>query len=229
MSARGLRRTLVPWLVLLAPACTTEPGDDGQETSAESGASAGNETTAIDGCEFPTQVLQDGVTPDAPTGFVRCNGGAIRRVDAVQCQSPAPTGVACSGQGGSCDSDANCTAQPYGACLYQQSFFSGCECAYGCATDADCDDDEICACGGTAPGYPPSTMCIPSSCTTDASCDSMQCELGFKPVECAVDEYRAACRSPEDTCASSSECELDGDCYPEPSGGPWSCMPMTIC
>lgn len=208
--------------------CSAEPADDGTGTSADTGAETGLDPLEIDGCEFPTHVLQEGVTPDEPTGFVRCNGGTIRRVEAVACQSPVPTGVACGGQGGTCESDSDCTAQPYGACLYSQSFFAGCECAYGCTTDADCGEGMICICGGSAPGYPSGTVCAPASCVTDTSCESEQCVLGVEVLSCG-ESYRAGCRTPADACASGNDCQDDESCLPGDAGEPWSCMTIPVC
>lgn len=216
------------WILWLVAACSTTPGDDAAGTVAGTSADTGLDPIEIDDCELPTHVVQAGVDPAAPTGFVRCNGGTIRRVDAVECQSPVPTGTACSGQSGTCADDADCGAQPHGACLYVQSFFSGCECVYGCATDADCDEGMICICGGSAPGYPASTVCAPASCTTDMSCDSEQCVLGVEVLSCGED-YRVGCRTPEDTCSSSGDCQSDESCLPGASGEPWSCMSVPVC
>jgi MYXO-CTERM domain-containing protein len=195
------------------------PADTGTATSPD----------AMDGCELPVEIPQLDVMPATPTGFVRCNDGSIHRTQAVECGQPMPTGITCDGQGGSCDVDADCDDAPHGACLYTQGFFAGCACVYGCASDADCATGQLCACGGSAPGYPESTQCIDASCSSDAACDAGLCGLGHDVFSCG-ERWVAGCRSPEDTCVRPQDCDGDGDnCLPADTGGAWACMAPADC
>lgn len=208
--------------------------NDGHATgdaSATHGDASGDDTAGIapvEGCDLPVAIAQANAPDDAPTGFVRCNDGTIHRAAAVECASPVPTGIACSGEGGECDGDGDCTAAPHGACLYQSGFFSGCACAYGCQTDADCGEGQICACGGSAPGYPASTRCVAAACTSDDACPGTACGLGYEVNACGED-WATACRTPDDACSRRQDCASEDDnCLPG-SDGAWACVPPGVC
>ncbi|MCA9706004.1 MAG: hypothetical protein KDK70_09175 [Myxococcales bacterium] len=220
----GSASRLLASLSLLVACTATPAADDGPTTDATTDDTSTPDTP---GCSLPVEIAQLGVDPPAPTGFVRCNDGEIHRAQAVECQVPVPTGIACDGQMGSCDADEDCNDGPYGACLYMEGFFAGCTCVYGCATDADCAEDQVCACGGSAPDYPASTQCISAGCTTTADCGDQPCALGRNVVSCGEDPV-LGCRTEADACAPlGSECG-DDNCLPG-EGGAWSCMPPGIC
>jgi uncharacterized protein (TIGR03382 family) len=201
--------------------------DEGQGTgTAETGAA----TTAapMDGCELPVEIPQLDAPDDAFTGFVRCNDGSIHRTGPVECAQPVPTGIACNGAAGECDVDADCTGAPYGACLYTSGFFSGCTCVYGCVTDADCAEGQICACGGSAPGYPQSTQCISAACVDDGACQGSACGLGHEVHGCG-ERWITACRTPDDACLVRQDCAAEDDnCLPSDEGA-WACASPSVC
>jgi len=212
-------------------ACTSEPmTDEGQDggTTPDSASESNTGIAPVEGCELPVEIAQLDSPDDASTGFVRCNDGTIHRAAAVECAQPMPTGIACNGMSGSCEVDADCTAAAHGACLYMSGFFSGCECVYGCATDADCDDGQICACGGAAPGYPTSTQCIQGGCASDGACPSGVCGLGQAELSCG-EQWVTGCRTPDDACVRAQDCANDDDnCIPA-ADGTWACAPPSVC
>lgn len=230
---RRRRRAPALAVVLAASSLAACNGAGGVDESADSSnqdsaSEDGVSTPPIEGCELPVEITQLGAADDPTTGFVRCNDGTIHRAGAFACVQPMPTGLACNGMGGACEVDADCTAGPYGACLYQSGFFAGCDCVYGCATDADCDDGQICACGGSAPGYPASTQCIPASCVDDHACPDSSCGLAQAELACGQ-QWFAGCRTPADTCARAQDCPNENDnCLPQ-DGGAWACSPPEAC
>lgn len=216
------------WIVaaMLLPACGSAGSSDDETTAASMGSDDGPEP--IEGCELPIEIEQLDADPSVPTGFIRCNDGEIRRTQAVECQQPLPTGIACNDAGGSCSSDADCDYRPYGACLYFDGFFPGCACVYGCTTDADCQPGQVCACGGSAPDYPTSTQCVPANCTTDADCGPGTCALGREQSNCS-DAPVLGCRTDADACTPLGN-DCDGqNCVPAEDGGAWTCTDPEVC
>jgi hypothetical protein len=99
---------------------------------------------------------------------------------------------------------------------------------YGCVTDADCAEGQICACGGSAPGYPASTRCIAAGCTGNDACPGSVCGLGHEVNACGED-WITACRTPEDTCVRRQDCAGEDDnCLPAEDGA-WACVIPGVC
>lgn len=191
---------------------------DGATSSAEGNSAEGasSEGTSADTgvvppnveCEDPEPILQEGT--DVPTGFERCSDGFVHRVEAVTCEVPTPVDT-CEAKpghpGSTCQTAADCTEQPYGACAQELAVLGGgCSCVYGCASDAECGEGEICACAGLGKG----PACIPAGCTTDADCDGM---CGWSPIGsgCGALGYQVACLDETSECRSSCP-EVEG-CY----------------
>jgi hypothetical protein len=99
--------------------------------------------------------------------------------------------------------DTDCVERPYGACVNDP--FGGCECTYGCATDADCGSG-ICACGGVV-GF--RSRCIPASCSASSECGDGLCGLSVDVDPCGEYSARLACHD------GAQECRVDADCGPE--------------
>jgi hypothetical protein len=195
-----------------ATATETAEGNSAEGAS-ESGASeSGSADTGVVppdvDCDDPEPILQDGT--DVPTGFVRCSDGFVHRVEAVTCEVPTAidTCEAKPGHPGStCQTAADCTDQPYGSCAQELPVLGGgCSCVYGCASDADCGEGEICECAGLGHG----PECIAAGCTTDADCDGM---CGWSPIGsgCGALGYQVACLDETSECRSSCP-EVEG-CY----------------
>ena len=182
-------------------------------------------------CEDPRPILQVGSAEAAPTGFVECANGSINRVVAEACADPMPPGRACAGEGGSCIVDADCTAAPYGRCLYWGVDAPACQCVYGCKTDADCAEGTVCMCGGIAGDwYPEGAICIPADCRTDADCGEEGCGLSAFETGCGYDRW-LTCRTAQDTCNANRDCDESrggGLCLGN-RGSAWTCTYGSVC
>lgn len=177
-------------------------------------------------CLDPDPILD----PDGePTGVERCADGTVRRAAVVEC-APRPAGEQCDGQGGDCGEDADCTGRDHGRCVVSDDIFdSGCVCRFGCASDADCDADEVCLCAGVIDG---GSRCAPASCVTGADCASGACLINSTTDDC-YDYPQVACLDPQrDACRSHADCGGNG--LP---GGPncirsddlWTCQQTPVC
>lgn len=219
-----------PLSLVLFAALACNPSGSGTDAtdSTDDGSPPTGGPAPLEGCDLPIDITQVGVEPAAITGFVRCNDGEIHRAQAVECQAPVPTGLACTGQMGSCDSDADCDDAPYGSCLFVEGFFAGCTCVYGCATDADCDLGQVCACGGSAPDYPGSTQCIDAGCVTDADCGGAACAMGRSVRSCG-EFAELGCRTEADACIPLADECGDQNCLPAEDGDAWACEPPEVC
>lgn len=192
----------------------------------------------------PDMALPDGAPPPAPcegaapimtpegtpSGAVRCPDGAIDRVAAEVCE-PRVDLPACpadaEGNEGGCAEDADCTDGPHGRCV-QPPLGGGiafCACRYGCATDSDCGEDEVCICAGVVDG---SSRCVPAGCDTGADCDSGECGISSAYDGCDY-SVRTACRAPDDLCRTDDECRemATGDTCEYTNG--WGCQFQPVC
>ena len=151
-------------------------------------------------CQDPTteQVL------GKETGFVSCTGGWQHRPKVATCGSELPRATQCStgaggGTAGGCSEDTDCTEKPHGHC---ESGFDApeCYCAYGCVTDADCGDGQVCLCGA------PVGRCVNADCQSDLDCGDGLCATYTSNPGCGGTQF--ACQSPLDQCTG------DGDCPP---------------
>jgi hypothetical protein len=181
-------------------------------------------------CVDAVAIVQSGIEGSVPTGFEICENGVIHRSAAVVCEAPWPAGEACSREGGHCTVDEDCTEGPYGRCVSIESFFPSdfpCGCTYGCATDRDCADGQICACGSDhdTQRYPASTRCVSAECTDDSACDEHWCALA-RYGDCVL-SFTVACTTDADTCVSDFDCADGMDCRPQ--DGEWSCSPFGVC
>ena len=108
---------------------------------------------------------------------------------------------------GGCSTAADCTEHPNGSCQ-QDMVFGGftegtCSCVYGCATDDDCGQGQICRCAGDGLGL--HTICIEAGCAKDSDCpDGELC--GLSPDICAPGGFLTACTTPNDLCDGDGSC-----------------------
>lgn len=195
--------------------------------SSSDGGSAESGPPELD-CEDPEPILQPGT--DLPTGFERCSDGFVHRVEAVTCAQPTPADTCVEADEFSdCETAADCTERPYGACDSEPKWLGGgCGCIYGCESDADCGTGEICSCDGLA-----GPRCIAAGCVTDADCDGL---CGWSPIGggCGASGYQLACLDDGAECRTS--CPEEEGCYGnlgEPRceiiEGEWTCNIDSLC
>jgi len=224
-------------LVCLASilACGPEPGGGSSSTTDSTGSTGAQEPTGSTGTDTPTTTgapqdtyacdnstpLPQAGEPAAPSGFERCDNEAVHRVEPVECTTPqTPSGCIDNSNGGECTVDVECTEAPFGSCQQNPSPFdeNQCMCVYGCRTDADCSQGQICRCAGEDLGL--FTQCIEAGCASDAGCDGGWCALS--PDPCEPGGYKVACLDSTDECFGTDNC--DRSCRLNSSG--WACEPF---
>lgn len=108
-----------------------------------------------------------------PTGYYSLkNAGVTMRREVVECPSLLPRdGVVCPAhrlRKAQCQADSECTEEPNGFC-YHQGLAPGCACEYGCKTDSDCSENQICRCGE------PVGRCVDAACGPTGTCGANGC------------------------------------------------------
>ncbi|WP_044986242.1 ferritin-like domain-containing protein [Sorangium cellulosum] len=156
-------------------------------------------------CDDPEPVLVAGQN----TGYVRCAGGWMHRAEVITCPSPLPRPEACKDTGGgagSCSSDADCTERPHGFCSPGLGGEAppGCFCHYGCTTDAECNEGQICLCGD------PVGQCVQARCTSDQDCGTVLCSSYVLNPGCGGTGF--ACQTATDECAGDGDCPGEQQC-----------------
>ncbi|MEZ4385654.1 MAG: ferritin-like domain-containing protein [Nannocystaceae bacterium] len=199
-------------------------GTSGSGTSGSTSGSTGETSGGVQ-CEGSTPIDQADVDPATPSGFELCPDGGIHRVEAVECKSPATPDSCTDNSGGGCTSAADCTEFPHGSCQQDQDFggvlgATTCSCVYGCATDSDCADGEVCRCAGTGLGL--YTECIAGGCVDDSDCGDYLC--GLSPDTCEPGGFATVCHGPDDLCYDDADCPDFFPCSYAPNGGAvWEC------
>lgn len=223
-SLRALRALL---LVSMGAGCLGDtPTDKGTDDSGTS------PTT----CEGSTPILDDA---GVATGFERCSDGTIHRASA-QSTDKTITAETCNGDEywQNCSTDADCTAFPNGKCVHDDyvemggrsaadSAYNdmGCDCAYSCASDADCTADQACIPADlVSKGERTWATCEPAECKTDADCASGECALTSYNDGC-FDNVYLTCREATDTCRTDADC-ADGLPCAADYGGEIACQTM---
>ena len=204
-------------------ACTETSG------SSSSGAGYGDAPPGA-ACEGAQAIL----TPEGVySGFARCPDGTTHRVEAVACD-PTICVKPCAGTEANlqCQTDADCTATPYGKCgsfaPEGLSELDSCQCASSCVTDADCGPGMACVCAGVIPSGRSWSVCAPTDCATGNDCASGECGVTGWGYGCGTN-INMGCRTEQDACHLDSDCDSgDSDCYP-PGGGGWQCYSGPVC
>ena len=197
------------------PTTTTEP----MTTSGETGEPL---LCGLADCVDPADILQiDGKTP---SGLVRCANGLIHRVAAVACVVPQiATDCLEPLEGSTCTEDADCVEHAFGTCreAITCGFTAGqCGCVYGCETDLDCGEGQLCLCAGEGNGR---SQCVPTGCATDDDCGGSACAASTDPFD-APNIARFACHAGGDLCCSNADCELGAECrFDALTPGVWAC------
>lgn len=164
----------------------------------------------------------------APTGLASCGEGHFDRIAAVSCGA----NVAgehfrpCGPQDvGACRVDADCGGGN-NRCIY---YIGECLCQTFCETDSDCGEGEACICRGVVPSTRPGgaqtlsgwSACRATECWSDMDCDGFGC--GMRINDCGPAEG-FACRTPDDTCHTDSECARGESCIYAREEGRWICL-----
>jgi hypothetical protein len=147
----------------------------------------------------------------------RCTNGMLHRRELGSCVSALPRagysaleflgyppGVD-AGVQFACLKDEDCTAAPHGHCEVGQG---GPYCTYGCLTDVDCSDSQVCLCD------PYIGECIAAECSVDADCGGSSL-CGSYEYEPSCGGIRFGCQTPEDQCAGNADCGEYGFCVRE--------------
>jgi hypothetical protein len=193
-------------------ATATATGTSGEVTTVDpdtgSEGTSGTDDTGAPACDTVADPAEQAFTdPPVPSGFERCNDGILHRLEKVACESPTTPDSCMDNMLGGCSTAADCTEKPNGSCQ-QDMIFGGftegtCSCVYGCATDEDCGQGQICRCAGDGLGL--YTQCIEAGCTQDNDCpDGELC--GLSPDLCAPGGFLTACTTPEDLCDGDGAC-----------------------
>lgn len=97
----------------------------------------------------------------------------------------------CSYPDRNCTDDSDCDAAANGKCIAPIQNVR-CE-YYDCVEDADCSDNQRCAC----------PTCVPSACKSDSDCEGGTCLLSSR---CGLPEGYF-CTTPDDECVTSADCD----------------------
>lgn len=193
----ALRRSVMIAVGLSLSACAPVIG------TVETGETGGT-GTPVDGCGGTPILGPNGVE----TGFERCPDGVVLRTKVVGGVPTTITAPRCEIEEGACQTDAQCTAKPNGACLDTTIDFPYCSCVYACASDADCGENSICLAPGVWDGGPAWGTCVRASCTVNADCASEECSFTVWNDGCG-DIPRLDCRAPTDVCRVDSDCPAE--------------------
>ncbi|MFV8754691.1 ferritin-like domain-containing protein [Nannocystaceae bacterium ST9] len=208
----------------------SETGDSTSDVSTSDTSDATETGSDPFACVDPVPILQAGT--EIPSGFVECAGGFVHRVEAVECVAPQGADDPSCADGIACDVGADCVEQPFGSCTTVDPFV-GCGCHYGCATDADCNAGQVCACAGVMAAQ---ATCIPADCTTSAECGEGLCGLSAYDGCCGT-SYATGCAPPDSPCHVDADCgevpcdggSVPGQCTSEAGTGTWSCQAPGWC
>ena len=182
---------------------------------------------------------------DAGTSLDLADGGGVHpsgtvstptehRPNADPCPPRPPTN-GCMG-GGSCATDADCTAGQNGRC--DGGGIVVCACTYDqCNHDGDCGSGQACACRVTVRSAPTGSgpnSCVPANCRTDADCGPGGfCSPSYTADYCQsyVDGYY--CHTASDECGTNADCVADEGgyavCAYQPTLGHWACVLGPVC
>jgi hypothetical protein len=224
-------------IVTLGLACTSDPADDGEESSSgampgssegesssaeasasseESGSSESGTAEASSGESggSPVDLACDDPQPllqfdgVTPSGFVVCSDGFVHREEAAACLVP---------EAGTCDEcDTDCSELTLGRCVSDLGLGT-CSCVASCESDADCEEGNVCACSGIVGDVP---RCVPAGCTTTADCGGGLCGISGSS-DCGFDAS-VACLDATSECRVTT-CNDDLECACYASGGEYVC------
>ena len=191
----------------------TSPGG-----SAEGGGGAARDASveggppADGGGTADASICHPSLTDGRDTGFDDCSDGSRRRRAVLACPDRAPSTTDTCGNSVSCASDAECTMEANGYCTNVRHIPGYCGCFYGCMKDADCGSGSICECGVVT------GVCVPATCTSDASCGpGLACVRTVKASSadvCSLGDPGGgvvySCQTSADECTGDADCSGSG-------------------
>jgi hypothetical protein len=98
-----------------------------------------------------------------------------------------------------CRRDADCTEGAFGRCAWGVDTTG---CRYGCLTDDDCSDSELCMCGADG------GLCVPAACRSDSACGTGS----LCATNTACDRLQFVCQKPDDACVVDGDCAAGEQC-----------------
>ena len=142
---------------------------------------------------------------DLGNGVIFCDG--FTHLDHTQtCESHVPRSEPVTPTVGvaQCKLDSDCKEQAYGWCGASNNVqVPGIFCQYGCVTNADCAEKQVCLCSEPV-GY-----CQAADCKSDAECGAgFLCKGYDSSGGCGLTNY--TCQTAADTCGSDADCKGNG-------------------
>jgi hypothetical protein len=96
-----------------------------------------------------------------------------------------------------------------------------CGCVYGCETDADCGEGEICLCA--ADGVNARSRCVTAGCVTNDDCGGAACAASTDAID-ALEVAGFACHADGDACCDDADCDVGAQCrFGVIEPGAWAC------
>lgn len=168
---------------------------------------------AVEPCANAFALLQPGPARSL-SGFELCADGFIHRAQALSCDPGGFGEGDCNpwpGSAGECEADGECVADDgaRGVCLDGDEPWAGCRCSFGCRSDADCGEAEVCYCNGSR------SQCIEATCRSSADCSGEAlCGLVERIGACGNVSRSLACTTAADQCRIDDHCEPCLQCLP---------------
>jgi len=116
------------------------------------------------------------------TGYARLPDGLVVRTSRQACPTGAPREEECRGTRKRCTKDSECKAKPNGYCANSGDGL-GCGCQYGCVTDQDCRENEVCLCGDPV-GSCVAVTCKDEDCRAPNRCATYHDGCSYEPFSC---------------------------------------------
>ena len=139
---------------------------------------------------------------DLGNGAISCDGFThLDHTEKCESHVPRPEPVTPPVGGvASCKMDSDCKEKAYGWCgSGNGGQVQGTFCEYGCVTNADCTDKQVCLCGE------PVGHCQAADCKSDSECaPGFLCKGYDSSGGCDFTNY--TCQSSADTCGSNADC-----------------------
>ncbi|MFV8752785.1 hypothetical protein ACNOYE_19750 [Nannocystaceae bacterium ST9] len=203
--------------------------DSGSELeSSESGPTPDEPDDLPDGCvpvEFLAPDDRGGLPDGTWSGWMHCNDSFFR-IEAIDCPSAAAYEPCLDPNG--CDA-----CEPDEQCLDWYGGSGFCFCGHNCTGDADCGNNEICACRSGVVGHQlvSRNTCLPADCAGQTDCPALadepipRCRLG---VDLCGSPESVHCRTATDDCTFDEDCANQW-CRYDPGDERWSCDEPAIC